>query len=83
MIEAEAEEAVDAGEAIEEVDEINWVVVADVNSPVPLATVETQEHIARADEEAASPVTAPQPPTTQPMAALFIAAKLEELHWQA
>ena len=74
MIEDEAEEAVEAGAAIEEVDEIAWVVVAEVDPPAPLATAETQEHTARADEEAASPVTAPQPPTTQPMAALLIAA---------
>ena len=83
VTEDETEEATDAGVAVEEIDEITGVVVAEVDPTVLPPTAETQEHTARADEEAASPVRGPQLPTTQPMAAVLMAAKLEELHWQA
>jgi uncharacterized protein YqfA (UPF0365 family) len=43
----------------------------------------TQEQTARADDETARPVTAPQALTTQPRAALWMAADCEEEHWQA
>jgi len=47
------------------------------------AAVAAQAQTARAEEEAARPVTAPQAPTTQAKASLLMAAKLALLHWQS